>query len=293
MCGDFNLIYQAADKSYDRLNRRSMRRFRRALDDIQLDELYLHGRLYTWSNERRRPTLERIDRAFATADWLERFPNHHLKCLSSDCSDHVPLLLQLHSEPWAKPRFRFEAFWARLDGFEEVVRQAWDCSLPNVDACRVVDFKLRAIAKALQSWSMRNVGSVRLQLFMAREIIAQLDAAQDTRLLTDEELSLRKELKMHTLGLASLARTIARQRSRIRFLEEGDTNTMFFHLQACHRNRKNQIPSILHEGVWFSADEAKSDLIYEYYNAILGKPFQRQHSIELCWPLATGRPVGA
>ena len=84
----------------------------------------------------------------------------------------------------------------------------------------MVDFKLRAIAKALQSWSMRNVGSVRLQLFMAREIIAQLDAAQDTRLLTDEELSLRKELKMHTLGLASLARTIARQRSRIRFLEE-------------------------------------------------------------------------
>ena len=77
---------------------------------------------------------------------------------------------------------------------------------------------------------MRNVGSVRLQLFMAREIIAQLDAAQDTRLLTDEELSLRKEPKMHTLGIASLARTIARQRSRIRFLEEGDTNTRFFHL---------------------------------------------------------------
>lgn len=106
VCGDFNLIYQAADKSNDRLNRRSMRRFRRALDDTQLDELYLHGRLYTWSNERRRPTLEHIDRAFASADWLELFPNHHLRCLSSDCSDHAPLLLQLQTEPWAKPRWR-------------------------------------------------------------------------------------------------------------------------------------------------------------------------------------------
>jgi exonuclease III len=45
VCGDFNLIYQAADKSNGRLNRTSMRRFRRALDDVQLSELYLHGRL--------------------------------------------------------------------------------------------------------------------------------------------------------------------------------------------------------------------------------------------------------
>jgi hypothetical protein len=69
----------------------------------------------------------------------------------------------------------------------------------------------------------------------------------------------------------------------LRFLEEGDANTKFFHLQACHRNRKNHIPSILHEGSWFSANEAKSELIYSYYNGILGPwdPFQCQHSIEL------------
>lgn len=95
ICGDFNMIYQAADKSNDRLNLRSMRRFRRALDAhaLQVDELYLHGRLYTWSNERRRPTLERIDRAFATMQWLDLFPDHQLRSLSTDSSDHAPLLL--------------------------------------------------------------------------------------------------------------------------------------------------------------------------------------------------------
>ena len=49
--GDFNMIYQAADKSNDRLNLRSMWRFRRTLDSLQLSELYLHGRRFTWSNE--------------------------------------------------------------------------------------------------------------------------------------------------------------------------------------------------------------------------------------------------
>jgi hypothetical protein len=45
-----------------------MHRFCRQLDDVQLSELYLHGKLYTWSNERRRPTLEHIDRAFVDSD---------------------------------------------------------------------------------------------------------------------------------------------------------------------------------------------------------------------------------
>jgi hypothetical protein len=70
-----------------------MHRFCHLIDDCQLDELYLHGRLYTWTNKIQRPTLERIDHAFALVDWIEAFPSHHLRCLSSDCSDHAPLLL--------------------------------------------------------------------------------------------------------------------------------------------------------------------------------------------------------
>lgn len=151
ICGDFNLIYRAVDKSNDRLNLRSMWRFCRAIDAMQVEELYLHGRLYTWSNERRRPTTERIDRAFATLPWLECFPDHHLQSLSTDCSDHAPLLLQLCSRIGAKPRFRFEVFWVQLEGFIEIVARAWDCNTAGADACRSLDIKLRQTAKALKS----------------------------------------------------------------------------------------------------------------------------------------------
>jgi hypothetical protein len=116
---------------------------------------------------------------------------------------------------------------------------------------------------------------------MTRELVAQFDAAQDSRALTDEEWAMLADLKRQSLGLASLARTIARNRARIRYLEEGDANTKFFHLQACHRSRKNYIPSLLHEGNWFSAEDAKADVIFSYYNGILGTPFQRQHAIHL------------
>jgi len=55
----------------------------------------------------------------------------------------------------------------------------------------------------------------------------------------------------------------------------------FFHLQACHRNRKNHIPGILQDGQWFTAEEAKQDLVYEYYNGILGTPSGRSHVLVL------------
>jgi len=66
VCGDFNIIYQAADKNNGRLHRRLMRAFRRVIDDLELVDLHLSGRSFTWSNERDRPTLERLDRALAS-----------------------------------------------------------------------------------------------------------------------------------------------------------------------------------------------------------------------------------
>ena len=45
--------------------------------------------------------------------------------------------------------------------------------------------------------------------------------AQDARILTPEEWWLRRTLKQTVLGLSSLERTMARQRSRIRWIKEG------------------------------------------------------------------------
>jgi exonuclease III len=48
--GDFNLIYREQDKNQGRLNRRIMTSFRRALNYLEVRELNLLGRKYTWSN---------------------------------------------------------------------------------------------------------------------------------------------------------------------------------------------------------------------------------------------------
>jgi hypothetical protein len=55
--------------------------------------------------------------------------------------------------------------WTRFDGYLQVVRDAWVCPLVDADPRnRVLDCKLRSVAGALQSWSMRNLSSIRLQI---------------------------------------------------------------------------------------------------------------------------------
>ena len=82
------------------------------------------------------------------------------------------------------------------------------------------------------------VGNIRLQLDIAKEILHCLEIARDNRALSPGEEWFRKKLKHLCLGLASLERTIARLRSRILYLKEGDANTSFFHQQARYRKKK-------------------------------------------------------
>ncbi|XP_073367970.1 uncharacterized protein [Aegilops tauschii subsp. strangulata] len=281
LVGDFNLIVNAEDKNNANVNRRMLARFRATLNRLELKELYLNGRRYTWSNERLNPTLDKIDHVFATNTWEDIYPANLLTALGTSISYHCPLLVDLDAEFHVGRRFRFEGFWTKVDGFHEVVQQAWHSVPADGNPFWVLDSKLRAMAKALQSWSDRRIGNIKLQLAMAMELIARLDAAADKRSLTIIEHDLRKLLNKKLLGLCSLERTIARQRSRLLFLKEGDANTGFFHKHAAYRQRKNAILSLQQQGEIISGQDNISAAVDTYYDNLLGDSQARTASINL------------
>jgi len=127
IAGDFNLILDAADKNNLNLNRRNMGRFRRFVDEMELKDVPLHGRHFTWSNERQHATLEKLDRVLVTVDWEIRYPSCFLQALSSDVSDHCPLHLALNAAFNSKRRFHFENFWLKIPGYLEAVERGWQC----------------------------------------------------------------------------------------------------------------------------------------------------------------------
>jgi exonuclease III len=209
LCGDFNMVYRVQDKNNDRLDRR-MGQFRRFLNVAALKELHLEGRLFTWSNERAHPTLEKIDRFFITAEWGGLFPNHDLHAMPTLCSDHTLLLLHTDVNCKTKKRFMFRAFWPKLHGFRDVVARAWHCPLSNANPFCRLDWLVRNIVRVLQSWNNRKIDNIRMQLAVAKEVLQQIQVAWDFRPLAPHEENLRQFVKLKTLGLASLQRILAR-----------------------------------------------------------------------------------
>lgn len=279
--GDFNLIYRAEDKNNTNVDRAMMGRFRRLLNDVELREIELLGRRYTWSNERTAPTLVRLDRAFCTADWENVFPDHMLHSTAAGISDHCPLLLNLRARNRGMRRFHFESFWPQLEGFYEVVHQAWTAAgTAGLPLQQLVE-KFRATSRALQSWSQKRIGNVKEQLELARELLHRLSTAQESRSLTEDEDRLRQLLRHRSLALASLHRTIVRAKSRITWLAEGDANTNYFHSHARYRKRKNYIATLMVDDRTLTSHEEKEQAIWEFYNSLIGAQGQREFTLNL------------
>jgi hypothetical protein len=187
VAGDFNMILNASEKNNENLDRNMMQRFRAFVHEHELKDLYMHGRTYTWSNERERATLTRIDRVLVSVDWDLQHFEAVLQGLSSSISDHAPLHLALNAAFRPKRRFRFENSWLKLDGFDEAVKEAWVCDPAIVDPFRRLDALFRSAAEHLQSWGQKRVGNIKLNIAIANTLILRLDVAQERRTLTPVE----------------------------------------------------------------------------------------------------------
>jgi hypothetical protein len=211
LAGDFNQICRSKDKNNPCINRALLRRFRRWIEELELKEIPLIGRRYTWSNQRQAPTLVKLDHVFCTSSWEEMFPASTLFSKASEDSDHCPLILKLKEEEGkARRRFHFESFWTKMPGFHEVVANSWNQPLHNCGHLERISLKLKRLTRALQSWGHKTVGNFKYRLGLAREILHRLEMAQDSRVLSPDELWLLRKLKHQCLVLASLERTVAR-----------------------------------------------------------------------------------
>jgi exonuclease III len=93
MLGDFNLIYRASDKSSGNVNRSLMNQFHRLLEEIEMKELHLHGRRFTWTSGTQAPTQSKIDHVFVTQDWEMLYKHCHLQAARTSMLDHCPMIV--------------------------------------------------------------------------------------------------------------------------------------------------------------------------------------------------------
>jgi hypothetical protein len=150
--------------------------------------------------------------------------------------------------------------------FFECIEAAWHKEIPaNQNPLAVLHTKLTRTAKALRAWAKTLIPQGKLALVICREVILQLEKAQELRVLIQPERSLIKHLKRRILGLAAVEKSRARQRSRIVWLRKGDANTKIFHIMANVRRKRNFIHSLTTDSGFSSTQEEKHAIVYNHF----------------------------
>jgi hypothetical protein len=88
--GDFNIARFTEDRNNKNFDARAADDLNALIDALELQELPLLDRRFTWSNRRANPTLVWLDRALINLPWGERLFNTSLVSLLRNTSDHVP-----------------------------------------------------------------------------------------------------------------------------------------------------------------------------------------------------------
>jgi exonuclease III len=92
LCGDFNVTLAPDERNTTSQNWRGMFNFADLINNLDLIDLPLNGRRFTWSNERDDPTMAKLDRFLISTYWNSIMPNLTQRALPNTSSDHCPIL---------------------------------------------------------------------------------------------------------------------------------------------------------------------------------------------------------
>lgn len=139
-----------------------MKEFRGVLDECGFWDLGFVGGKFTWCNLHPDGSTiwERLERAVATMEWLDKFPATKVIHLECGLSDHKPILICLNGIPRSrhKPR-RFEHMWLEEEGCRDTIESAWLFNALG-EAMTRVEGKISHCQTKLKWWSRMAIGNI-------------------------------------------------------------------------------------------------------------------------------------
>ncbi|XP_060182548.1 uncharacterized protein LOC132612262 [Lycium barbarum] len=255
--GDFNVIMDSNEKMGG-LPHRAYKSidFISCMDQCGVTDIGFVGSKYTWCNnwEPRYKIRKRLDRILVNDQWEQKFQKNMVKHLARTGSDHRPLLLKCQdtSNNFIS-YFRFLNFWTEQEDFLEVVQNVWDENIPGNAMWRLHQ-KLKLLSKRLIDWSRITIGNVHDQ---TKEWEEKLQALEDLELIDNSD-QVRKDLnRTHAeyIRWQFMQDSLLKQKSQMKWFEEGDGNTRYFHSVVREKRRRLHIHRIKNsKGKWMHSE---------------------------------------
>ncbi|KAB2032283.1 hypothetical protein ES319_D05G362800v1 [Gossypium barbadense] len=241
--GDFNAILNNSEKEGGRRGvRAQMYEFKNVMEELALVDIKPDSGWFTWVNNRDEGSLikERLDRFLTSVSVVENYPFIATKMVRQTQSDHGAIILDLWGrKPKDYPNdsrlsFKFDVCWAKDEDAKKVIERAW-----NRDGTDYGD-KIERVRSALGPWQCKKYGKMKGEM---RKLEKQIELIIDSD-SREESGKMLKETRRRLDFLYAREESYWAQRSRSRWLREGDRNTRFFHAKALGRLKKIYIEKL-------------------------------------------------
>ncbi|XP_077249090.1 uncharacterized protein LOC143888520 [Tasmannia lanceolata] len=271
--GDFN-ITRFADERWGGAdpNTSDMNDFNACIEDCSLLDLRSVGQTLSWTNSSRTGHLKlrRLERALVNEEWLHGFPISYVHYKNLGLSDHSPLIVSTSPVPstGGKP-FKFHNMWLSDTSLYEVVERAWVLKISGNPMFRLFK-KLQGTKRAIKFWNHNSFGRIHI---LAPQVRKDLDEIQTKIGLDPRNLSLKaaeQDIREKFIRTAQQEESLFHQKSRVDWLNLGDSNTEFFHSAMSMRRNQNQIQAIEDaNGEFCTEPKGIADILVNHFSCLL------------------------
>ncbi|XP_077236579.1 uncharacterized protein LOC143878157 [Tasmannia lanceolata] len=236
--GDFNIIRYTHEFLWGTgPSARDLEDFNSWIDCNSVEDLRSFGQTLSWNNRSNEENwkFRRLDRALVNEEWLFQYPSSFASYLLPGLSDHTPIIIQFNqTSQIPKIPFKFFSMWLDDLSVFEVVERAWTPRRRH-----------------------------QLEAIQAQIAISPLDQA-----LREEE----NRIKDSYVKSANKEEAFFRQKSRIQWLNLGDSNTAFFHSAMKARKNQNSIQGTgTADGSISTNPDEIADTMVAYFKSLLNK----------------------
>ncbi|XP_028109689.1 uncharacterized protein LOC114308322 [Camellia sinensis] len=172
--GDFNEIRNISERKGCCRRDRGMCDFNDFIDNLEVCDMHMMGRKFTWCNSQEDERWSRIDRFLLSSEWVQNF-NFKLWGLPRRWSDHCPILLMEDDREWGPKPFRFLNAWSLHPQFKSLVDNTWPETIVQGWASFKCLRKLKALKLVLKQWNIEVFGNVESKLKLQEQELHLLD----------------------------------------------------------------------------------------------------------------------
>lgn len=269
LLGDFNTV-QDIREMCGGSNKwtRDMQVFKDFLVSLGLSDIRNSGTFYTWWNKQTTNSIMRkLDRVLGNSGWMSSQQNADVIFTPWGLSDHSASILNIQDRARNNQKtFQFYNYWLDHPDFLNTVREVWNSPV-NGNPIYILSQKLGLVKRRLNILK-RNEGSIHTQIKDTRARLCSvqseiLNGCQDSNLI-----QLDRDITASLSHLLEKEENIARQRSRVQWLELGDNNTSFFHKKIASNWNSNKITSLIDASGLIITDETaiKNEAVSHFHN---------------------------